>query len=342
MNRQAEAEELNREIETLLAGEGDGARDWQSLIADLRYLPNPDFKAQLKSELVEIGEIPQSVDGNFEHITETAAFAEILPSLGGSNYRFLPADQRSFLVSFVSHTALIVLIASGILIGTKPASRHSDVISELTYVPTGQNGGGGSGDRSPVPVSKGTPPRMTEQQLAPPVIVVHRSNPLLPVPATIVGPPNLRLPQSNQIGDLVSPNIAMPSNGTGTGGGAGNGTGTGLGSGVGLGAGPGFERGTGGGPYRPGAGVIAPRALYDPEPEYSEEARKVKAQGTVVLSLIVDEQGRPREIHVARSLGMGLDQKAIDAVKKWKFVPGTKDGLPVAVQVNVEVSFRLY
>ncbi|HET8825195.1 MAG TPA: energy transducer TonB [Terriglobales bacterium] len=82
--------------------------------------------------------------------------------------------------------------------------------------------------------------------------------------------------------------------------------------------------------------------MYDPEPEYSEEARKIKQQGMVVLSVVVDQQGRPRNIHIARSLGLGLDEKAIDAVKRWKFTPGTKDGIPVAVQVNVEVSFRLY
>jgi TonB family protein len=61
-----------------------------------------------------------------------------------------------------------------------------------------------------------------------------------------------------------------------------------------------------------------------------------------VLSVVVDKQGQARDIRVARSLGMGLDEKAIDAVRRWKFSPGMKDGIPVAVQVNVEVSFRLY
>jgi periplasmic protein TonB len=342
MSRYAEAEQLDFEIEALLAGNHERAVEWQVLIGDLCYLANSDFKAQLKSDLMEASEVRPPAGVHLEHVTEAAAFAEILPTLGRSDYHFLPADQRSFLVSFLSHTALIVLIASGILIGTKPAARQADTISELTYAPTGGNGGGGSGDRSRIPVSKGTPPRMTEQQLAPPLIIVHRSNPLLPVHATVVGPPDLKFPQSNQLGDLISSNIAIPSNGSGTGGGAGAGTGTGLGGGFGVGVGPGSNRGAGGGVYSPGAGVIAPRAVYDPEPEYSEEARKVKTQGTVQLALIVDEQGRPRNIRVTRSLGMGLDEKAIDAVKNWKFVPGTKDGLPVAVQVNVEIIFRLY
>jgi TonB family protein len=88
--------------------------------------------------------------------------------------------------------------------------------------------------------------------------------------------------------------------------------------------------------------VSAPRALYAPDPEYSEEARKAKYQGTVVLWLIVGPDGRPRDIRVSRSVGMGLDEKAIDAVRTWKFEPARKDGQPVAVQINVEVSFRLY
>ena len=88
--------------------------------------------------------------------------------------------------------------------------------------------------------------------------------------------------------------------------------------------------------------MSAPRAIYQPDPEYSEEARKAKYQGTVVLWMIVTADGRPRDIHVQRSVGMGLDEKAIEAVKTWKFEPARKDGVPVAVQINVEVSFRLY
>jgi TonB family protein len=88
--------------------------------------------------------------------------------------------------------------------------------------------------------------------------------------------------------------------------------------------------------------VTAPRVIYAPEPEFSEEARKAKFQGTVVLWLIVGPEGRTHEIRVHRSLGMGLDEKAIEAIRHWKFEPGRKDGIPVAVQVNVEVSFVLY
>jgi len=94
--------------------------------------------------------------------------------------------------------------------------------------------------------------------------------------------------------------------------------------------------------FRVGGGVSAPRAIYAPDPQYSDEARKAKYQGTVVLWVVVGPEGRPRDIRVSRSLGMGLVEKAIEAVRQWKFEPALKDGHPVAVQVNIEVDFRLY
>jgi TonB family protein len=135
---------------------------------------------------------------------------------------------------------------------------------------------------------------------------------------------------------------SLPSNGTGSGGGIGEGSGGGVGSGTGPGFGPGHGGGTGGGAFRVGGGVSAPKIIYQPDPEYSEEARKAKYQGTCVLWLVVGADGKPREIRVQRTLGLGLDEKAIEAVKTWRFEPALKDGKPVAVQINVEVSFRLY
>ena len=93
--------------------------------------------------------------------------------------------------------------------------------------------------------------------------------------------------------------------------------------------------------YRIGHGVSAPRAIYSPDPDYSEEARKAKYQGTLVLYVVVGADGRPHDIRVTRSLGLGLDEKAIEAVRTWKFEPAQKDGQPVAVMVNVEVNFRI-
>jgi TonB family protein len=172
--------------------------------------------------------------------------------------------------------------------------------------------------------------------------VIRNNDPKLPMEATVVVPPEIRLPVGGQMGDPMSNIMGPLSNGTGGGGGIGSGTGGGVGSGRGPGVGPGWGGGIGGGAYRVGGGVSAPRALYAPDPEYSEEARKAKYQGTVVLWVVVGPDGRPHDIRVQRTLGMGLDEKAIEAVRLWKFEPARKDGKPVAVQINVEVNFRLY
>jgi TonB family protein len=91
-----------------------------------------------------------------------------------------------------------------------------------------------------------------------------------------------------------------------------------------------------------GGGVSAPKVIYDPQPDYSDEARKAKFQGVVVLWCVVGADGRVRDVRVQRSLGMGLDEKAIEAVRTWKFEPARKDGVAVPVQVAVEINFHLY
>jgi TonB family protein len=93
---------------------------------------------------------------------------------------------------------------------------------------------------------------------------------------------------------------------------------------------------------RVGGGVSPPRAILRPDPEYSDEARKARYQGTVVVSLIVDASGTPADVQITTPIGMGLDEKAIAAIGAWKFEPSQKDGQPIAVAVNIEVSFRLY
>jgi TonB family protein len=202
-------------------------------------------------------------------------------------------------------------------------------------------GGGGGGDRDKLAASKGRLPRQSLEQITPPMVVVRNDAPKLTAEPTVVAPP-IQMSQIGPIGDPLSKVLGPPSNGTGFGGGIGSGSGGGVGSGRGPGVGPGYGGGIGGGIYRVGGGVSAPRAIYSPDPEYSEEARKAKYQGTVVLWMIVDADGRPRDIKVMRSVGLGLDEKAIEAVKTWKFEPAHKDGHAVAVQISVEVDFRLY
>jgi protein TonB len=203
-------------------------------------------------------------------------------------------------------------------------------------------GGGGGGDRSPTPPSKGKLPRASNKQFTPPTAVILNEHPKLPMEPTIIAPPEA-IPQISaaNYGDPLSKFAGMPSNGPGSGGGIGTGSGGGVGSGRGAGYGPGSGGGVGGGVYRIGGGVSAPQLVFKVEPEYSEEARKAKFQGTVVLYVVVDEKGNPRDLKVVRALGLGLDQKAIEAVQKWRFKPGLKDGKPVPVAAQIEVNFRL-
>jgi TonB family protein len=203
-------------------------------------------------------------------------------------------------------------------------------------------GGGGGGDRSPLPASKGKLPKFAARQFTPPMAVVNNPNPKLIMEPTIIVPPDANLPNVNMavLGDPLG-RIGPPSNGTGSGGGIGSGSGGGVGSGKGPGFGPGEGGGFGGGVFRAGGGVTSPVLTFKVEPEYSEEARKAKFMGTVLLYVEVNERGQPQNPRILRAVGMGLDEKAIEAVMKWRFQPGRKDGKPVTVAAQVEVNFRL-
>jgi len=276
----------------------------------------------------------------------------ILPTLFAEGYGQYKARRSTFVLSFLAHTlAMALLVVAGRFVAEHRHEVRQQVISIVTDVSpyvvppsASKGGGGGGGDRDKLAASKGTLPRLSREQLAPPVVVVRNENPKLPVEATVVVPPeiHLLLPQTGALGDPLSSILIPPSSGIGSGGGIGSGSSGGVGSGRGPGVGPGWGGGIGGGAYTIGGGVTAPRVIYAPEPEFSEEARKMKYQGTAVLWLIVATDGRPRDISVLQSLGMGLDEKAIEALRHWRFEPGRKGGIPVAVQVNVEVNFHLY
>jgi len=269
---------------------------------------------------------------------------------------FYDYKKNGALGSTVVHIIAVVVIIGGTILGRqvvqqikKPQSTVTliapDDIPPLPPSKTQAGGGGGGGDRDILQASKGRLPKFSMQQIVPPMVVVRNDNPKLTAEPTVVVPPQIKLAMNNMpnLGDPMAkiPN-GPPSNGTGSGGGIGSGSGGGVGSGSGPGVGPGTGGGIGGGVFHVGGGVSAPRATYSPDPEYSEEARKAKYQGTCVLWLIVGPDGKPRDIRVTHTLGLGLDEKAIEAVKTWKFDPAMKDGKPVAVEISVQVDFRLY
>lgn len=274
-----------------------------------------------------------------------------MSSLYGLTYGTYGTKPSHFVASFIFQTLLVAVV---VITGTFAFTHRNEIKTIVTNTVTdispyilppaakAAGGGGGGGDRDKLAAPKGALPKLSDQQVTPPMVVVRNTAPKLAVDPTVVVPPQIKLPTTGQLGDPLSAVLGPASNGTGSGGGIGSGSGGGVGSGRGPGVGPGWGGGIGGGPYRVGGGVSAPRVLYQPDPEYSEEARKAKYQGTVVLWVVVGPDGRPKEVRVQRSLGLGLDEKAMEAVKLWKFEPARKDGNPVAVQINVEVNFRLY
>jgi len=197
--------------------------------------------------------------------------------------------------------------------------------------PRDQIAKGGGGSPQKMPETQGKLPKVAPKQFVPPT--VHPiENRKLTMPVTIIA--DMELPNINtaNFGDPLA-GLGIPS--------IGNGIDAGIGPGRGPGLGPGSSGGFGGGAYRPGGVVSMPVAVYSPEPEYSEEARKAKYQGYVILQIVVGEDGGVKDIRVVRPVGLGLDAKAIEAVAKWRFKPGIKDGKPVAVIATVEVTFRL-
>jgi protein TonB len=262
-------------------------------------------------------------------------------------------QKKSWVMSVALQSAAVVLVA---WVGmSKPVQQAAKSVMNLVVPPDiadftpkaavkkqAMGGGGGGGDRSPLPASRGQAPKFALRQFTPPQQVIANPNARLTMEPTLIGDPSIQLPQinSDQWGDPLG-KLGPPSNGPGSGGGIGSGKGGGIGSGDGGGFGPGSGGGVGGGAFRVGGGVSAPVLLSKVEPEYSEEARKAKYQGTVLLYIEVDPSGRAENVRVVRSLGLGLDEKAIEAVKKWKFKPGYKNGQPVTVQATIEVNFRL-
>jgi TonB family protein len=252
-------------------------------------------------------------------------------------------------IIFVVGTTLAVLFWTNLRTREIQKKLQTELVDVKPYTPMAppkkdlMGGGGGGGDHDLVQVSKGKIPKLDTKQITPPQIV-RNDHPKLAVEPTIIMPKNIPLPQVDMpnLGMPTSSQVQLASNGTGSGAGMGSGKNGGLGSGTGGGYGPGSGGGTGGGVYHVGGGVSPPTVISSVDPEYSDEARRAKYTGIVVVSLIVDTQGNPQHVNVVRRLGMGLDEKAIEAVRQYKFKPAMFQGKAVPVEVNIEVNFQIY
>jgi len=260
------------------------------------------------------------------------------------------SPARSTLISGALHAAAIALILLVTGVNTsmvKPAGHTTfitplDVLKYHVRIPQRDDAGGGGGLRARTEASLGKLPRAATHQFIAPMVKSENPNPVLSLEPTIIANPEIELPQIN-LAALGDPRgvPGPPSAGRGKGGGIGDGDGTGVGPGIGPGAGPGRDGGISSGRAGFQGSVTEPVLLWKAEPEYSEEARKAKIQGTVIVRAEIDARGQVQNISVAQGLGLGLDEKAIAAVQKWRFRPGTRNGKPVATQAMIHLSFRL-
>lgn len=265
-----------------------------------------------------------------------------------------PRDRQSSIISGVFHLVVIAgIIAFSIWHPKHPIVAQAippkvfDVAPFLPETPKdlqAMGGGGGGGDRDLIQAAKGKLPKIDKTQFVPPDEIIRNDHPKLAVTPTIVMPTNINIPNSKMptIGDPLTTVKGPASNGTGAAGGIGSGKSGGIGSGTGAGLGPGQGSGYGGGVMRIGNGVTPPVPIYTVDPDFSPEARRAHYSGTVVVAIVVDPSGLPRDPHVVRSLGMGLDEKAIEAVKQYRFKAATFQGHPVAVNATVVVDFNIF
>jgi periplasmic protein TonB len=267
------------------------------------------------------------------------------------------------LVSSTLHVAAIaVLLVATFNLAPRAASLRVDEtpadLMHLVFLATpGPGGGGGGGgllQKTPAPKAL----REGKRKISSPLPERVEPTPIVPAPKPVEPKPEPPL-KSEQLPAVMAPIITAPadtrnrvgvltqttadadSHGPGVGGGAGTGKGTGLGEGDGSGVGPGAGGGTGGGPYRPGSGIEPPRLLHEVKADYTEDARQRSLSGEVVLEIVVRRDGSVGDVRILQGLGGGLNDRAVQAVRQWRFAPARRLGTPVDVIVEVAVEFRL-
>jgi protein TonB len=283
--------------------------------------------------------------------------------------RLARSPARALAASGVLHALMLtVFVLTTLGVASAPHESRQSLRLVFLATPGPGGGGGGGGLRQPAPAPRAelkgaavlrspVPPPAVIRKDPPARRTPPPAPPLRPVARPVEPPPPLARPEP--MPQVVAPVVAAPadardvagtvtespkdtgSQGPGSGTGAGTGRGTGLGEGDGAGIGPGSGGGTGGGPYRPGSGITPPSVLREIKPDYTEEARRRGLGGDVVLEIVVRSDGTVGDIRILQGLGSGLDQRATDAVRQWRFSPARRFGTPVDVIVEVAVEFKL-
>ena len=270
--------------------------------------------------------------------------------------------------AFLGALALITSLGWLASQDTDQALKNPNLVHLVFLMEPGPGGGGGGGGTQtptpPPPAERKSPVKVAQSSPVPPVrkvvppprpVIAPPPPPVLPprVEPTHIDPPPAPAPQVvkapvvpvpadavDHVGALDS-KTESPTNGPGVGGGVGAGAGPGLGTGQGSGIGDGSGGGTGGGPYQPGNGIDPPTLLREVKPAYTDEARRRAIEGNVVLQIIVRADGSVGEVRVVHTLSAGLEQRAVDAVRQWRFSPARHQGAPVDVLVEVSVGFSM-
>jgi len=332
-------------------------------------------------ELLRRGELGFLAGTRFINITTPQRTGRRLQELALTQYALPPTSlfapesasgnsRRPLALSLLAHAtvAIVVVLLSMRPTQTAPLDEPVHEESHLVFLlsPEPGGGGGGGGMRQPRPAPKiarrGEPhlqvsvPLVSEK----PVITTAREEAPKPTPVEpVIQPPPQPAPEPVPAKVIVAPvetvasndrdrqgviehGVEAPdSNGPGSNGGVGSGQGTGNGEGLGTGIGDGEGGGTGGGPYRPGSGVEPPRLLHEVKAQYTEDARRRSITGDVLLEIVVRRDGSVGDVRVLQGLGYGLEERAITAVRQWRFDAARRKGVPVDVLVEVAVEFTL-
>ncbi len=280
------------------------------------------------------------------------------PEFAGTSFR-LPMAAASAVHAGIAATLILISTIGLPQAAEMDPVRLDPTQTRLVFIASpGPGGGGGGGGRrqkapppraqlkgkskldSPVPVRKAPKPiEATPKPEPPPPPPEVKPEPLPPVVAPVA---TVAANEIDRPGVIDEPaKKESESRGPGVGGGVGSGTGTGLGKGDGSGIGDGSGGGMGGGPYRPGSGVTAPRLLKEVKASYTEDARRQSLEGEVVFEIVVRRDGSVGDVQLIKGLPSGLNERAMAAVRQWRFAPATRRGQPVDVIVEVEVEFKL-
>lgn len=304
--------------------------------------PRGKFKSDLLTEwsggFVGFGQNLKELFAGSEEVI-SAGSADFVPEIWSKSPRFSRAQAFSVAI----HAGLLALLLLPLLpmfhSATKESSSSKETAVTLSpfhlIAPPAQAIRGGGSSHEKVPSTRGKAPKFAMMQFAAPTS--HPIlNPQVSRTTTVLGDPNITLPNVN------ASNWGNPlSNLVGTSLGANGGNGIGDGPGNGLGKGELYEAGQEGRPAGYG-GYGYPECVYCPNAQYSDEAVKAKHQGVVLVDALITPDGRATDVHVIKSLGLGLDENAVAAVKTWRFRPATgPNGKPAAVEQTIEVEFRL-